>query len=84
MRGDLAAEQGVAVGRGLCGDVRPHGAAGAGTVFDQDLLTEELAPLRPDDSRHDVDATPRREGHDLAQRSVWVLRCSARRSGLSM
>lgn len=58
MRGDLAAEQGVAVGRGLCGDVRPHGAAGAGTVFDQDLLTEELAPLRPDDSRHDVDATP--------------------------
>jgi len=60
-RGDDAAvadEDGVAVGRGLGGDVRGDRAPCPGTVLDDELLPEGIAPLRREHARERVRITP--------------------------
>src|SRR3954466_15531772 len=77
---DRADEQRVAVGRALRRRLGADGGAGAGLVFDDHRLAQAQRKLFPDRARDDIDAAPRRERRDEADRARRVLLCESRRA----
>ena len=57
-------QQGIAISRGACRSFGTDHAAGAGAVFDNHGLAEDLARGLGKDAAHDIIGTTRRGGHD--------------------
>src|SRR5262249_41295203 len=62
----IAGEERITVGRALHDELRARDAAGAGPVFDDDVLSERCSKLLPHPARLDVGRTRRWKRHDDA------------------
>ncbi len=73
MGAEIAHHHGVAVGRGARGLGGADRAAGAGHVFDDDLLAEHRTDRLRDDAAEDVGRPARGERHDHGDGAVGIL-----------